>query len=149
MTWVYDPSRSFISFQTKPNGKVEWIRDIPKKNHAAWPATTKTFLSHIWPDQSPNPQWWADCVIQRADRNAIYTWRVTGLYWKLLVLHTTCFTIWTEGLYISKCYMQEVLTTWKAVWTDLYCLDLASPVGTTSKGLWQAFARQLVICAQI
>ena len=25
----------------------------------------KKFCLNIWPDQSPNPQCWADCVIQR------------------------------------------------------------------------------------
>ena len=30
---------------------MEWIRDIPKKNHPAWPATNFFFWSHIWLDQ--------------------------------------------------------------------------------------------------
>ena len=43
----------------------------------------------------------------------------SDLYFVVCVFHTTCFTVSTEELYISKRYMQQVLTNWNAVFTNL------------------------------
>ena len=82
----------------------------------------KKVLSHIWPNQSPNPQRWADFVI-------LLTCCLQGIQncsigWSLLKIVCASYNLfycmnWLE-LYVSKSCIQQVLTTWKAVWTDLY-----------------------------
>ena len=97
---------------------------IPKKNHPVWPATKKIGSHLTRPEPEPTVvSWLCDsetdlliCCLQGRQNCNIYMKRDRSL--KLSVLHTTCFTVWTEELYISKSCMQQVLTTWKAVWTD-------------------------------
>ena len=72
---------------------------------------SKNVLSQHLTRPEPEPtvvRWLCDsetvlltCCLQ-GRQNCKYTWRVTDLYWKLSELHTTCFTVWTEELYISK-----------------------------------------------
>ena len=98
-----------------------------------WPdQQPKLVLSHIWPELSPNPQWWDDwwalltslsLGLPPGQTELHHIHIETDLYLKIFVFHTTCFnTVCTEELYISRSYMQQVLTTWKALCTHLYCV---------------------------
>ena len=66
---AFKPCFGFTALQVhSPNFKqsqmVRWSEYgiFPRKNTPPDPQQ-KTILSRIWPDQSPNPQWWADWVL--------------------------------------------------------------------------------------
>ena len=105
--WVREKMH-FPHFKQSQMFKWSEYRIFLRKTHPTRHATKK-ILSHIWPAQSPNPQWWADCVIQR-----LFSWLLSPgqtllQQWQILIENCLYF-IQLVLLYEQKsCTYQKVV----------------------------------------
>ena len=91
---------------------MEWIRDIPKKKHPAWPAAKTVFCLTFDPSRAQNPQWWA--VWLRVSSLNLLSPGQTELQhihekWQIFIENCLCF------IQLGLLYEQKSCTYQKAV----------------------------------
>ena len=125
---------------------MEWIRDSPKKNHPAWPGVKK-FCSTFDPTRARTHSgeltvWFRNNSLDLLPPGRQNSYCNIFVKSDIFLLKIVCasynlfyYMNWRVA-HIKKC-MQQVLTPWKAVWTDLKgnCLHQHYDVTTRNRVL--------------